>query len=455
MTDLSHNDAQRAAMLLTASIKSVTLYPQAHPAVRQPLQELTCIFESVLRQKPEVHLGVVEGVLFFEGHIFVTPNSAVAELADRFSARRIDGLTIYEGVTTDDLFRFASLLAIRDISGEEIFARLEENGVRTIKLGIDQLIYGDTADLEGSAPSQTYIDALHAVRDTMREIENGRIPAGDKINVVVENMVSMTIKDHTTLLGLSMIKDYDNYTFNHSVNVGILSLSLAAYMGMDRTTLRDINTAGLLHDIGKTRIDKKILNKPGKLSDSEYEVMKQHAEKGAEIVAAMKDIDPRVAEAVLGHHIKFNRTGYPEWARDRGFGAMADIVAVADCYDAITTLRSYSMPTLPKPALDIMGRLSGTSLNSEFVNKFGEMMGRYPVGTLVRLDNNEIALVVRPHPMESEIPAVKIIFDSKGEVLQKPRIASLAPKEGKRYASIVATVDPVLKNVDVARYFST
>jgi putative nucleotidyltransferase with HDIG domain len=265
-------------------------------------------------------------------------------------------------------------------------------------------------------------------------------------------MVTVTMKDPTTLLGLAMIKDYDNYTFSHSVNVGILALTLGSYLGLDQASLRDLNTAGLLHDIGKTTVDKSILNNPGKLSAQEYEQMKKHAEAGAEIVAKMKDISPQVADAVLGHHIKFNRTGYPEWACNRTFSYFAELVAVADCYDAITTLRTYNVPTLPKAAMDIMHRLAGTSLNAELVDKFEKMMGEYPVGTLVRLDTNEIALVVKPHPMESVPPAVKIIRDAAGGVLPHPRLVSLAPNGGTRYASIVSPVDALLKNIDVAGY---
>ncbi len=454
MSEITQLDAQRAAMLLTASIKSVMFYPQAHPAVRQPLQELAGIFEEMLQERPELHLGVVEGVFFLESHLFVTPNAAIAELSDRLSKKGIDALTVYAGVSVDDLFLFASLLARREVTSEFLAEELTKNGIRTIRLGIDYLIYGDTADEAGSAPSRTYLEAINAVRYTMHEVENGRIPSSDKINAVVGNMVSQTIKDHTTLLGLAMIKDYDNYTFNHSVNVGILALALGAYIGLSREILRDTNTAGLLHDIGKTGIDKEILNKPGKLSAEEYEVMKKHAEKGAEIINKMKDIDSRVSEAVLGHHIKYNRTGYPEWARTLHFDFITEIVAVADCYDAITTVRTYSLPVLPRAAIDTMHRLEGSALNGELVGKFEEMMGQYPVGTLVRLDTNEIALVVRPHPMKSRAPAVKVIIDPQGEALEKPRLISLVTRDGSVQTSIVATVDPILKNVDISSYFT-
>jgi putative nucleotidyltransferase with HDIG domain len=455
MTEITHQEAQRAAMLLTASIKSVTLYPQAHPAVRQPLKDLSDIFDGLLAEKSEIHLGVVEGVLFLDTQLFVTPNSSVAELAERLIGKGIYALTIYPGISQDDLFFLATFLARRDVDADLLFEELERNSIKTIRMGIDQIVYGDSTDHEGSAPSRMYYEALNAVRETMLDVERGRIPTGDRINAVVDDMVSMAIKDPTTLLGLSMIKDYDNYTFNHSVNVGILSLSLVAHLGMDHEVLRDTNTAGLLHDIGKVRIDRKILNKPGKLSAEEYEEMKKHAEKGAEIIAEMKGIHSQVADAVLGHHMKYNRSGYPEWARGRAFSPLADIVAVTDCYDAITTVRSYSLPIMPKAALEIMGKLAGSSLNGEFVVKFEDMMGKYPVGTLVRLDTNEIALIVRPNPMESSRPSVKVIIDRQGNMLEKPRMVDISGKDGSPSAAIVATVDPVLKNVDVGRYFLT
>jgi putative nucleotidyltransferase with HDIG domain len=453
MTEITHQDAQRAAMLLTASIKSVTFYPQAHPAVRQPLEELAGILSGMLRDKSEIHLGVVEGVFFLEGNLFVAPNSSVAELAERLIGKDINALTVLPGVSVDDLFHFAALLARKNLTSDLVFEELAKKGVTTIRHGIDEVLDGES-DGEGQPSAvRTYHDALNAVRGTMKDIEKGRIPASDQINAVVDSMVSLAIRDHATLLGLAMIKDYDNYTFNHSVNVGILAVALAAHLGMDQEALRDTNTAGLLHDIGKIRIEKSILNKPGKLSGDEYEEMKKHAEKGSEIVNKMENIHPRVADAVLGHHIRYNRTGYPEWARNRDFDQLADILAVADCYDAITTLRTYNSPIPPKGALDVMRRVSGTSLRTDLVEKFEEMMGDYPVGSLVRLSTNEIALVVRPHPSESSEAAVKIILDAQGNSLDPPKVVSLAEKDGNRYAAIVALVDPLVKNIDVSRYF--
>ena len=440
-------------MLLTASIKTVLLYPQAHPAVRQPLQELVDILTGMLGDKKELHLGVVEGAFFIESCLLVSANAVVGELVERLTQKEVSALTIYPGLSPDDLFNFASLLANRQTTIDSLPGEMERKGIRGIRLGIDQAASdGSSGGGDTVAPAAIYRDALKAVQETMREVDSGRIPSGEWINEVVDNMVCETMKDHTTLLGLAMIKDYDNYTFSHSVNVGILALALGAYLGMDRTALHELNTAGLLHDIGKTRVDKGILNSPGKLSDDQFQQMKRHAEEGAEIVKQMTEIPPHVAEVVLGHHIRHDRAGYPEWARGVNFGTYAEIVAVADTYDAITTLRTYNTPTLPKEAMEIMRRLSGASLNGELVNKFEEMMGDYPVGSLVRLDTNEIALVLKPNPMESEAPGVKIVMDAGGEMLATPRVLSLAIKDGTRYASIVAPVDPLLKNVCLASH---
>jgi putative nucleotidyltransferase with HDIG domain len=452
MIEITNQAAQRVAILLAASIKSVMLYPLAHPSVGLPLQELTGLLTEMLRERHEIHLGVVEGTFFLGNRLIVAPGPAVAELAERLGKKKIEALTVYQGVTKEDLFGFSALLARRDTDAERLPEELNKKGICSIRLGIDQTVTDDAADDADLTPSRTYFQAINAVRDTMREVENGRIPTGEWINTVVADMVSITMKDPTTLLGLAMIKDYDNYTFSHSVNVGILALTLGSYLGLDQEALRDLNTAGLLHDIGKTKVAKAILNNPGKLSAEEYDEMKKHAEAGAEIVREMKDISQQVADAVLGHHIKFNRTGYPEWASAREFSHFAELVAVADCYDAITTLRSYNVPTLPKAAMDIMHRLAGTSLNGELVKQFERMMGRYPVGTLVRLDNNEIALVVKPHPMESVAPGVKIILDAQGELLAPPRVVSLAESGGVRYASIISPVDALLKNIDIAAY---
>jgi len=265
-------------------------------------------------------------------------------------------------------------------------------------------------------------------------------------------MVGITMQEPSILVGLTMIKDYDNYTFNHCVNVGILSMALGAALGMDAASVKSLGIAGELHDIGKTMIPKKILNKPGKLSSDEFDEMKRHSELGAKIIREMEGLDPHIAQIVLGHHLHFNRNGYPEWAQKLIFNQMIDIVAIADTYDAITTLRVYQHPLNPRTALYEMQKLTGTFLDGSLLASFTEMMGKYPVGTMVRLDTNEVAVVYRPNPSDEESPLVRILIESDGTRLSVSREQSLIEQDGTRYSCIVGVVDPLLKNIDVGKF---
>jgi HD-GYP domain-containing protein (c-di-GMP phosphodiesterase class II) len=210
-----------------------------------------------------------------------------------------------------------------------------------------------------------------------------------------------------------------------------------------------------MHDIGKTMIPKDILNKPGKLSSAEFDEMKRHPELGSKIIREMEGLAPHISSIVLGHHLHYNRSGYPEWASKLPFNQMVDIIAIADTYDAITTLRVYQHPVNPKTALNEMQKMTNTILDGAIVERFIEMMGNYPVGTLVRLDTNEVAIVFRPNPLDENAPLVRILIDEEGKRLPVPREQALIEQNGAHYARIVAVVDPLLKNIDIGKLIAS
>ncbi|WP_298270190.1 HD domain-containing phosphohydrolase [Geobacter sp.] len=453
MSSVSLPLAQRVVLLLSGTVKGVALYPESHPAILHPLQELAGVFGTLLADRDEVRFGVVDGVLFFEQHLFFTPSAAVEELTELLVRKGVESVTVAPGLVADELRRFVLLLSRRQLGGGELAQALLRERVVHITLLLvdrdrvreDEEVYDDELK-----PQATYRQALTVVGGIFRDIESGRIPNSDKLRAVVDQVAVLTIKDPATLIGLAMIKDYDNYTFYHSVNVGVLAMALGSALGIRGEELQELGMAGFLHDVGKTRVEKTILNKPGRLSSDEYEEMMLHSENGARIIGEMEGITPRVAQAVLGHHIRFDRTGYPPWARTLPFDRFCDIIAVADCYDAITTLRVYKSPLNPKEAVELLRGLAGWHLDSALVEKFMEMMGRYPVGTLVRLDTNEIAVVWRPDPHGGERPTVKIVMDGRGKMVDPPLVRDLAREaEG---AGIVAVVDPLLKLIDVSKY---
>lgn len=455
MSVLDKQAAVRMLTVFSGAVKGMALYPASHPAIRQPLQELEGTIAAALRRSPSLSWGVIDGVIFFEEQLIIAPPAAIADLATRLAEKSIGRITFCPGLTLDELQQFVQLFSLKQNAIDQIRSGLQQARsahIRLVRLGSEatEPEPGQESEADNLA---TYGSALDAIRGVCRDIEQGRIPGSAPVIRVVDRMVSVTLRDPSTLLGLSMIKDYDNYTFNHCVNVGVLAMALGASLGLDAAAVRDLGIAGQLHDIGKTRIPKKILNKPGKLSSGEFEEMKRHSDLGATIIGEMEGLAPRIARIVLGHHLNFNRSGYPDWARTLPANRLIDIIAVADTYDALTTLRVYQHPITPRAALDELHRVAGTILDGELVARFAEMMGKYPVGTLVRLDTNEVAVIHRPNPLDEETPQIRILFAADGARLKRPRAVALASADGARYARIVAEIDPLLRNVDVGSCF--
>lgn len=460
MGTLNKPDALRLVTLFSGAVKGIAFYPASHQAIRQPLMELYKILTMALRVEEQVSWGLIDGIMFFDDHLFIAPSAAIADLTNRMLEKEISRIVATSSISFDELETFIRLFSVKGVRFDVLSRQMTEGEITSLKL----VRHGDESfnkanDELDSNPEgdhvETYSRALSAIRTICRDIERGRIPNSAPLIKVVDQMVGITMREPWALLGLTMIKDYDNYTFNHCVNVGVLSMALGATLGLDAESVRDLGIAGQLHDIGKTMIPKEILHKPGKLSSAEFDEMKRHPELGSKIIREMEGFAPHISSVVLGHHLQFNRSGYPEWANKLPSNQMIDIIAVADTYDALTTLRVYQHPFNPKTALNEMQKLTNTILDGATVERFVEMMGSYPVGTLVRLDTNEVALVYRPNPVDENAPLVRILVDGDGNRLHAPREQALVGSDGSLYAEIVAVVDPLLKGIDIGRLIAS
>ena len=460
MAPLDKTSALKLISLLSGAIKGMAFYPASHPAIRQPLMELYKILTTALSIEGQISWGLVDGIMFFGDHLFVAPSTAISDLTNRMLEKEVGRIEATSALTFEELESFIKLFSAKGVRFDELSGHMAENGITAIRLvrhGEEHFDQNDTepeGDLDGDHV-ETYNRALSAIRTICRDIERGRIPNSAPLIKVVDQMVGITMQEPWALLGLTMIKDYDNYTFNHCVNVGVLAMALGASLGMDAISVRDLGISGQLHDIGKTMIPKEILNKPGKLSSDEFDEMKRHPELGSKIIREMEGLAPHISSVVLGHHLHYNRSGYPEWASKLPFNQMIDIIAIADTYDAITTLRVYQHPVNPRTALNEMQKLENTILDGTIVQRFVEMMGNYPVGTLVRLDTNEVAIVYRPNPLDESAPLVRILIDGNGNRLRAPREQALIGPDGSCYARIVTVVDPLLKNIDIGRFIAS
>jgi putative nucleotidyltransferase with HDIG domain len=296
----------------------------------------------------------------------------------------------------------------------------------------------------------TYEESLGVVVELLSELRLGRIPTSTRASLVIDTMRDLILTDESALLALTQLKSYDNYTYNHSVNVGIFSLAFAKHLGLEGDAMRKVGLAGLLHDVGKVRTAEEIIKKPGALTPEEMEKMQRHPELGAEILRHMKGIDGETAEIVLHHHLRFDGTGYPALAPGRAVHPHGAVVALADCYDALTTTRPYQKSRHPSDAVRIMRRLSGKAYAPEVVQSFVDMLGTYPVGELVRLSSNELAVVTATNAVDATTGCVKLVTDAEGRMLPEPVDCDLS-REPAGGRVIVASVDPLRKGIDVAK----
>jgi putative nucleotidyltransferase with HDIG domain len=445
---LSLADAQRLASIFSGLIRSTTLYPPGNPALTRPLNDLHALVSAHLQGANSLRLGITDEILFVEDHLFVTASQPVEELARLLANRKIDAIIITKGIEAQELFALARLFANRTKPTDEIIRLLEGEGISHIMLIANE----DDEDRLIHEAGNAYQSALESIRTAFADIEEHRVPSSDRLLAATRQFTDIAVQDPLVVACLSMIKDYDNYTYNHSVNVGAIAMALAAHLKLDPQSIEEAGMAGFLHDIGKTKVSKAIINKPGKLSAIEFDEIKKHPEDGVKLIDKMSGMSAKVSEAVLSHHLRYNRQGYPEWAQKLELSSLGQIVAIADCFDACTTLRVYQKPMPPAAAIKRMQELAGEFLDPDMVASFTVMMGKFPPGSVVRLDSNEIALVWKANSSNPDAPFVRVLFDSEGRKVAQPFTEKLEERPGGTPV-IVAIIDPLAKGIDVGEYF--
>jgi putative nucleotidyltransferase with HDIG domain len=258
------------------------------------------------------------------------------------------------------------------------------------------------------------------------------------------------------MIGLTGMKEHDEYTFTHMVNVSILAMAQARNLGIEGRQLRSLGLAAMLHDIGKVRTPLDILNKPSALTPDEVAIMRRHPFDGAAILRASRDM-PRLAGIVaFEHHVRRNGEGYPA-GLTRGTINLATILcSIADAYDAMRSTRVYRAASASDRILGIMARNDGGQFDQHLVRRFIDLMGIYPPATVVRLTSGEVAVVVENDGAEPSRPTVKVLFDAAGGRLEHPELRSLWRGEdagdGNEGIGIATTLDPATYSLDPLSY---
>lgn len=445
----------KTVQVLSGALKSLRLYPAQHPAVERQISNLCTVLQEVMgsARKP-VRLGLVDDTLFLDEQLFVQAGGPVDDLSRLLQSLEIGGLEFLPDLTASEVKKGLQLLSAGHCKGQALLTTFAEQGIRKVRL-----IMGPAGEGEGKEqeeddqeqkPREVYGRALQVVDHIFHDVRLGKIPSSKEAFQVVKSMARLTLNDPHALLALTMLKDYDNYTFTHSVNVAVIALAVGRACALNEEKLRILGLGGLLHDLGKLKIDINIITKPGKLTPEEFDEIRKHPRTGADIIDKMEDVTSEVIDIVLGHHLRFDRSGYPVDAQGHQMSPLTEMVAIADTYDAITTHRSYQLPVTPRKAVDKLRQLSGSNLHPQFMEKFINSLGRYPVGSLVRIDDGSIGMVVWVDTRQPDSVRLKMLFEADGMPLQAEPMLELFGADAGR---IVAEVDPLSKGVDLSVYF--
>jgi putative nucleotidyltransferase with HDIG domain len=307
---------------------------------------------------------------------------------------------------------------------------------------------------------KVFFETLGTIKDVITQIKTKQYPDVRKLKRLAQTTVNLMMQDESILLGLTAIKNYDEYTFNHSLNVSIYALAIGRRLGFSKKTLTELGITALLHDIGKSKVPLEILNKPGKLDDAEWDQMKRHPLMGVEIVLNLKqlgEINPKMVIGIFDHHLRTNLTGYPKLFRKKTPSLFGRIIQIADVYDAMTTPRVYRNKCYtPEQVLAIMLRDQGTQFDPILLKIFIGLVGIFPIGSLVMLDTQETGIVYKANPDPKLIDRPQVILisrDQKGEVKKTMVDLSETNGEGKFKRNITKTLDPNKYHIDIAKYF--
>jgi putative nucleotidyltransferase with HDIG domain len=270
-------------------------------------------------------------------------------------------------------------------------------------------------------------EAKNITRHLMDDVRLGKQIDMQQVENLVDRMTQSILNSKDALISLARIKNKDEYTYLHSLAVSALCISFADHLGLDSKKIKQIGIGGLLHDIGKVKVPIGILNKPGALTEKEFEIMKQHVHHGSCILQQTKIDEPSVS-VTAHHHERLDGTGYPDGLKGDQISFFGQMAAVVDIYDALTSERCYKRSMLPTQALRKLFEWSHSYLNKELVEKFIAHVGIYPIGTLVRLRSGFLGVVIRHGEKGLLYPVVRAVYNTRKEVQIVPFNIDLSKK---------------------------
>ena len=458
-------------LALYTALRSLKLYPLENATVQKSLNDLDHTTRALLKSEIELEIRLAGDFIFVNStrlRLELDNYASFSHILAIFRGFEIGALRVKTGTDRRQWQIFLSLLLSLSGRGlpEERLKELQER-LDTAKVADLEIEHGLPTEGRGSAEArqaskQVYAQGVAVTKDVIAGVRLGRATGLKRVKRAVQMVVDQVLNNEISMVGLTTIRDYDEYTFTHSVNVCIFSVALGKKLGLSKPQLCDLGMAALLHDVGKARIPPEVLNKAGKLDEHEWKVIQSHPWYGALTLFSMRGYEEIPYRSILvahEHHMKSDLTGYPKVVRPRTLGIFSRIVSVADGFDAATTRRVYqTVPIEPDQVLREMWENPNRGYDRVLVKALINLIGVYPVGTCVILDSFEVAVVSAPNPDGEQLkrPLVRVAVDVDGGPVPPPGIEiDLGEKDqsGAYRRSIVKVTNPSRYGITVGDYF--
>ena len=459
-------------VVLYTAFRSLKLYPVENAQVQKALDDLAQTTKHLLDVEKELELRLQGEFIFVNStrlRLDLDNYASFSHILGVLHQCGVGAVRIDEGVERKQLQIFVSMLlsyAAREATPNKVFElgqKLSDAGVTHI--GVEPPLETDEEaedeERQKEAAKRTYARSVAVTKEVINSIRMGRTANVKKVKRAVQAIVDQVLNNEASLMGLTTLRDYDEYTFTHSVNVCIFSVALGRKLGLSKLQLYDLGIAALFHDVGKSRVPLEVLNKQGGLSDEEWRIMQAHPWLGVLTLFGLRgygEIPYRGMIVAYEHHMKTDLTGYPKSLRARELSIYSKIVAVADGFDAATSRRVYqTVPIQPDQVLKEMWENPRRGYDSVVVKAFINLIGIYPVGTCVILDTYEVAVVHGANPDVTHVhrPMVRVVTTPEGGLVHPGFLVDLAQRDaqGTFPRTIVKVTDPLKYGINVADYF--
>jgi putative nucleotidyltransferase with HDIG domain len=433
---------------LGATLRSTQLYSKSHPIIARNLEALATVLQRLHGSNPSVVMGIVGDEVIVDD-LPLPKGESFAGLVRRLKQVGVERVTIERGVTVQELAAFIEGVTTTDApaAGEPALLPTFPH-IRVGRVSMEERVEGTTADM--ATFKRLYSDAVSVAEAVWGGAQTESQPDAKMARTMIDGLAQAVSQNRTALLALTTLKDYDNYTFTHMVNVSILTMGQARALGIDGALLREFGLAALMHDIGKVRTPLEILNKPDKLTDDEFAIMKRHTLDGAEILRGTPEIPTLAPVVAFEHHLRLDGSGYPSGVKRASLNLATMLCSIADVYDAMRSYRRYQQSFPTDRVLEVLKRNDSQQFDRHLVRRFVQLIGIYPAGNLVTLTNGDVAVVTKVYAPDPHRPQVRVVIDRAGLRLETPYLVNLWEHESNpgQDVAIAAPIDAGVLGID-------